>query len=182
MNNNFIFSLIVIFVVAIGVVSCEKREASNSVDFINITNTEKGQEFVSFIEQHREKLKNLFLSNGYSLEADLVAEKGSTSSDKYDWLRIDVIASIKKEKIASIFGIVFIIVTHKLLYKDFIMPTYVSFYFRKFNNQWKLAVREDYFVEPYEEEGSIALDIPPEIYAVINNIFPEQFDDRQTNY
>lgn len=175
MNKKFIFSIIVIAVVAIGVVSCEKREASNSVNFINITNTEKGQEFVSFIEQNREKLKNLFLSNGYSLEADLVVEKGSTSSDKYDWLGIDVIASIKEEKIASIFGTVFIIVTHKLIYKDFIMPTYVSFYFRKFNNQWKLAVREGYFVEPYEEESSKALDIPPEIYAGINNIFPEQF-------
>lgn len=175
MNRNFIFSIIVIAVVAIGIICCEKREAPKSADFINITNTEKGQEFVSFIEQHREKLKNLFLSNGYSLEADLVAAKGSTSSDKYDWLGIVVIALIKKEKIASIFGTVFINVTHKLLDTDFVMPTYVSFYFRKFNNQWKLAVREDYFVEPYEDEGSRAIDIPPEIYAGINKIFPEQF-------
>ena len=39
----------------------------------------------------------------------------------------------------------------------------------------KLAVRDDYFVEPYEDEGSKAIDIPPEIYSGINQIFPEQF-------
>ena len=105
----------------------------------------------------------------------MVAEKFSTISDKYDWLGINVIALIKKEKIASIFGTVFIFETHKLLDTDFVMPSYVSFYFRKFDNQWKLAVREDYFVEPYEDEDSRAIDIPPEIYAGINKIFPEQF-------
>ena len=127
------------------------------------------------MEQHREKLKDLFLSNGYSLGNYWLSAIGSICSDNSDWLRSFVIAVIKEEKITSISGNVFITGTRRFEGSNIAFPTFVSFYFRKFNNLWKLAVRDGYFVEPYEDEGSKAIDIPPEIYSGINQIFPEQF-------
>ena len=172
MNKNVITLIVVLSVVLVGIVHCEKKE-SNSVDFKNLKNTEIGQDFVLFIKQHREQIKSLLLANGYNLDTDWATAKNASERD---WLGTQVIATIKNEKINSISGTVSITGTRKHQKIDIVMPVFFSFYFRKFDNRWKLAVRDGYFVNPYEDKDSVDIDIPPEIYAGISRIFSDHFN------
>ncbi|BBO90413.1 hypothetical protein [Desulfosarcina ovata] len=172
MNKNVISTLVIIVAVIAGVIYCEKKNESNRAEFRNITNSDIGQDFVAFIEQHRENLKELFLSNGYKFDTEWATPKNSVEPD---WLGKQVIAIIKKKKVNSISGTVSITGTHRYQGTELVLPALVSFYFRHIDNQWKLAIRDGYFVDPYEEKDSEGLAIPPEIYAGINKIFPVNY-------
>lgn len=173
MNRNVLSTLIVIAAVITGIIYCEKKEDSNYTEFKNITNTDIGLEFVVFIEQHRENLKGLFLSNGYKLDTKWATPKDSVEPD---WLSTQVIAIIKLEKVDFIVGTVYVYGTHRFRGTDLVLPALVSFYFRRIDNQWKLAVRDGYFAGPHEDENSKDMRNPPEIYAGINKIFPANFN------
>jgi hypothetical protein len=172
MNKNVISFVVILALLILGILYWEKKEADNYVDFKNLNNTEIGEEFVAFIKQHRGQIKSLLLSNNFNLNSNWANTKEKAESD---WLGIQVTAIIKKERIDSISGDVTITASHKFQNTDIVLPEFFSFYFRKLDNKWKLAIRDGYFVNPYEEKNSDGIELPPEIYAGISKIFPEQF-------
>ncbi|NNK84186.1 MAG: hypothetical protein HKO91_01385 [Desulfobacterales bacterium] len=170
MRLRFLFLSIAILLALTG---CEEKKSTSLDNFRNAINTEVGKDFVRFIEAHRESIKSVLMANNITQDTGSAIPK---DKEKTDWLSYQVTALVKERKVESFTGSVLIFGKVKWGDTDIEVPETVSFYFKRLDNTWKLALRDGYFVPYIMDDEYTVTDLPPEIYADIKKIFPDQYE------